>query len=503
MKGAISRYQSTGSLSWTNYYTTAGAEIRFNHIEVFQQAGQLRYFVVGSVKSSSGDRMLVAIVDDNGNPLVSNTLSSAAFPHLLGVKGIYLSDGNFGAIGVSSTGFLNTDKRNITIFKLDPTLNIIQSYAYSSPAGASPNDYDTPADVVEGATPNEFFITGACNPSPSVSNALIDMTTGTVIWANQWTTSSKYPAVGADALYDPASSSIWILANASGSHNTHLIREDYSTGTVLSHHRFNPANNCYSYEMKPSLYNPDALVIAGYMPTGSALQPFMLEYDTALDAVLWGKLYPGSNNGMRLYNENNWLKTSAAGPYGYYYNRIMGYNTDQTAYVLIGSDSASTSTENIRLWRDISSIGENRCGSATSSFSTTPFTLLTSFLLESVSDLFSQNPLPIIQTPITNSSSFCIQEAWRTDTPETDLAGQFSISPNPANDQLTIVLPEATSNGIIAIYDVAGRKVYEKIITPTSTTESVTISDWTPGIYLINLEKPGTQLLSKKVVIQP
>lgn len=62
----------------------------------------------------------------------------------------------------------------------------------------------------------------------------------------------------------------------------------------------------------------------------------------------------------------------------------------------------------------------------------------------------------------------------------------FSLSPNPARDNISIVLPSTIKNSRIEIYDVLGKRIYTTSIENTHT-KSIDVSNWKSGVYLIRV----------------
>lgn len=62
----------------------------------------------------------------------------------------------------------------------------------------------------------------------------------------------------------------------------------------------------------------------------------------------------------------------------------------------------------------------------------------------------------------------------------------FSVSPNPAKDNLNIVLPSTIQNSAISVYDVLGKRIYSTVIENTHT-KSIDVSSWKSGVYLIRV----------------
>ena len=75
------------------------------------------------------------------------------------------------------------------------------------------------------------------------------------------------------------------------------------------------------------------------------------------------------------------------------------------------------------------------------------------------------------------------------------------IFPNPAHDNFTIDLAR-NINGLVKIYDAAGRVVFEKTVHDNSRSSFlVPSSAWGNGVYFITINT-GQNIISRKVLIK-
>lgn len=75
----------------------------------------------------------------------------------------------------------------------------------------------------------------------------------------------------------------------------------------------------------------------------------------------------------------------------------------------------------------------------------------------------------------------------------------FEISPNPAKNNLNIRLDSAMTSANVSIYDVLGKKVYERSLSSVNT--SIDVSKWNAGVYLVRISTDN-QTLTKRFVKQ-
>ena len=75
----------------------------------------------------------------------------------------------------------------------------------------------------------------------------------------------------------------------------------------------------------------------------------------------------------------------------------------------------------------------------------------------------------------------------------------FSVFPNPASDYLRVTSDAGDQAGIMEIYSLSGKMVYQKAIVG-EMDERISLGDWTPGIYTVVLQT-GHQRQTQKLII--
>ena len=86
-----------------------------------------------------------------------------------------------------------------------------------------------------------------------------------------------------------------------------------------------------------------------------------------------------------------------------------------------------------------------------------------------------------------------------TSIPEEQLNSEFSFYPNPAREQLTVEIPLGESFDLLEITNELGQVVYSDQI--TSKKETVNLSQFTQGIYFVNLRN-GDAILTRKLIVE-
>lgn len=80
---------------------------------------------------------------------------------------------------------------------------------------------------------------------------------------------------------------------------------------------------------------------------------------------------------------------------------------------------------------------------------------------------------------------------------QNDILNQIKIFPNPSNGNFYINLGDENSNSSIEIFSILGQKVFEKRDIATS---AISISNISPGIYLVKLNKNDT-IITQKIIV--
>ena len=86
-----------------------------------------------------------------------------------------------------------------------------------------------------------------------------------------------------------------------------------------------------------------------------------------------------------------------------------------------------------------------------------------------------------------------------TSIPEEQLENQFSFYPNPAQEQLTVEVPQNGSYELLEIANQLGQIVYSQQL--TSKKELISLSGFASGVYFINLRN-GEAILTRKLIIE-
>jgi hypothetical protein len=81
-------------------------------------------------------------------------------------------------------------------------------------------------------------------------------------------------------------------------------------------------------------------------------------------------------------------------------------------------------------------------------------------------------------------------------------AGQFSVYPNPAHDQLTITLPQNISNRKVDIYNLLGAKVASQLAGSNETIKTFDLTGVEAGFYVAVITEGGKFIAAQKFTKQ-
>ena len=78
----------------------------------------------------------------------------------------------------------------------------------------------------------------------------------------------------------------------------------------------------------------------------------------------------------------------------------------------------------------------------------------------------------------------------------TNNVSAFSISPNPADNAITVTIPASNSVSAIFVYDINGKKVIDENLAANITSKQINVSQLAQGVYTIALlQNSKTQIL--------
>jgi hypothetical protein len=89
-----------------------------------------------------------------------------------------------------------------------------------------------------------------------------------------------------------------------------------------------------------------------------------------------------------------------------------------------------------------------------------------------------------------------------TEVEDPSLASRIMVYPNPANDELHLVLPDAVRKGTpVLMVDSYGRAVHESSFEPGEKRKQIDTSDLAAGVYIIRIQLNDGSSAWKKVIV--
>jgi hypothetical protein len=120
---------------------------------------------------------------------------------------------------------------------------------------------------------------------------------------------------------------------------------------------------------------------------------------------------------------------------------------------------------------------------------------LIAFIQDENSKLVVQSAIELNPDPLTLPTPI-------TGVEDPEYAGKISIFPNPANQEVNIVLPEAVNSITpLVLFDSYGKKVFENTFAPGQKRKTIQTTDMAAGVYIIQLDTPGGGKARKKVMV--
>ena len=76
----------------------------------------------------------------------------------------------------------------------------------------------------------------------------------------------------------------------------------------------------------------------------------------------------------------------------------------------------------------------------------------------------------------------------------------FELYPNPANQQLSVIVPERFHTGLLRIFDANGRMVRSVVLNTNQSLMQLPLTELTSGVYIVTLSNTQ-EILHKKLII--
>ena len=114
----------------------------------------------------------------------------------------------------------------------------------------------------------------------------------------------------------------------------------------------------------------------------------------------------------------------------------------------------------------------------------------------------ARSMLSLVQDSIYDDALSCSVQGYRVndDKGATQING-FALFPNPAKDQVTLIVPDDISTGQVIFANAQGTIVLQKEITEESQRMEIGTGQLARGIYLLNVFDKGKNIFSEKLII--
>ena len=337
------------------------------HIEQTPFVGTGGYVLGGAIIDGTGNtESLILLLDAVGNQVANLTIAVPGWNHTTAMHVVPVGFGASSGVtpgylltGIVAQGFAPTDSKQGWAALLDPSLGLVWSQTFNSATSASLEDWDMLSNGI--SVDNGFFFSGSSNGT-SKQNALALRTdaAGNLMWQDSY----YFDPLGSDtnaavsAVYDPASGSIFQLANSTDYGSFTISAYDSNAGAAVrlpndmafSSTIYGAAAG-YSLNLAP---NGQSLVVSGKFQTCSygaitGSMPFQVSVQKDASALDWSYIHPLDGPGYATL-PGIFLGFSAFSQPRIYTPEMASVKADGTGYVLLGLNySAPTDPRNLEL----------------------------------------------------------------------------------------------------------------------------------------------------------
>ena len=212
------------------------------HIEQTPFVGTGGYVLGGAIIDGAGNtESLILLLDAVGNQVANQTIAVPGWNHTTAMHVVPVGFGASSGVtpgylltGIVAQGFAPTDSKQGWAALLDPSLGLVWSQTFNSATSASLEDWDMLSNGI--SVDNGFFFSGSSNGT-SKQNALALRTdaAGNLLWQDSY----YFDPLGSDtnaavsAVYDPASGSIFQLANSTDYGSFTISAYDSNAGAAV------------------------------------------------------------------------------------------------------------------------------------------------------------------------------------------------------------------------------------------------------------------------------
>ncbi|MBK6446771.1 MAG: T9SS type A sorting domain-containing protein [Bacteroidetes bacterium] len=487
-------------------------DVNLDDAQAITQTFDGGYILVGSTGPNQFDSTEVALfrLNVNGDLVWSSRLEAYKDDFISDVK--QMSDGNFLLVGSTYSSPLDTSYSDIVVIKVDDSGFLVWSKVFGGV------DYDEAQSLVDMGN-DHFVILGNTWSYGSVLKSALAMEidgNGNQVWANvSSTTVSNY-------FYKGAKTPDGFIA-AGGTYNVnggtnfdHYVTKFDSTGHILWSKRFGTVDADWSYDIKPT--STGGYIVAGISIVNTAggtdLNIFKLNSSGNVD---WNYNYGGlqferpssiveSANGnfviggftnvgdsVNIINQNLLMEIDTMG--NVLWSRTFGDITSTSECYSMIATTDGYAMAGYTIGFQTGNIGDaylvKTDTAGLSGCYETPFTLIRNTNTFTDSTGANEQLTSLDESPVNFNTTLQINQfgqiCFTDGTEEIALTKIFSLSPNPAQEILSVRFHDNETSGNLTVKDLTGRILHTESLKNQMET-TVHLNDLSPGIYFVSLE---------------
>jgi hypothetical protein len=453
-------------------------------------------------------------------------------PNTYGFDVVYEPDDEtFVIVGMGVYPDINEDEyeqRFGWVFKVSYDLQTIQwNNRYTTDPGQKGSWYDCINNIerVENNDGIFYYLTGSVSDyntpnnnfiqHQAVLNLLIDANGG-VVWnlpfrntdPDEFWLARQYDR-GTNSLYHDGDSKFYLLYHMSWGHGNAIAEIDYATGAVLLNTWFAPFGSSEYIESNMEWADPNlnSVVIAGFVPTGSTYQTYLFSADPAnLSSHIWQSYYPptftiASLMGINydwsikpMVNNANYMQRFFV-PNMLVNNPTADANNPLRHVVSIAEPAGATTPlfHNLLIQTNpTGGIGGEPCSTTNNNYnySDRDFYDVTPGSYENYDFTESDTP-PTGNTPgrtvVTHCTDNWDQGKYTSVKSGSNKTGKLSLYPNPAADEINLVIPAKMNVSDITVTNILG-STQSVHVTRADGKMTIAIALLASGVYTIEVK---------------